>query len=112
MRENRTTQRRHTDREHVVCAAMDVFHASGMVDRMALADTVASAALPDSLRMGLLAGAVDNLLTAGLDNAVLPQYAVSLALRLNDAGGLDFTAGKDRLFLRHSRGGRDSNVWS
>ena len=62
--------------------------------------------------MGLFAGAVDNLLTAGLDNAVLPQYAVSLALRLNDAGGLDFTAGKDRLFLRHSRGGRDSNVWS
>ena len=62
--------------------------------------------------MGLFAGAVDNLLTAGLDNAVLPQYAVSLALCLNYTGGLDFTAGKNRLFLRYSRGGWDSNVWS
>ena len=73
MEENRTAQRRHTDREHAVCASMDVFHASGMVDRMALADAVTPAALPVSLRMGLFAGAVDNLLTAGLDNAVLPQ---------------------------------------
>ena len=112
MGENRTAQRRHTDREHTVCASMDVFYASGMVDRMALADAVAPAALPDSFRMGLFAGAMGNVLTAGLDNAVLPQYAVSLALCLNYTGGLDFTAGKNRLFLRYSRGGWDSNVWS
>ena len=62
------------------------------------------AALPDSLRMGLFAGTVDNLLTAGLDNAILPQYAVSLALRLNDAGGLNFTAGKNSFLLWNNAG--------
>jgi hypothetical protein len=54
-----------------MAAPMNVLHATGVINRMTFTCAAAPAALPDHLQMGLLAGAVNDMPTAGKDSFFL-----------------------------------------